>query len=163
MLNAFFQVIRGRHRLVLNRRSATQRSVAIAISVLTWLYADGAEPCGRRPGRWPIPYQAPGSRPRSHAARVVEIAAVAEHGSVRRLLLLNQDLCQLASIPVLGFSEDAMVDVARAAGIEYRRYHIDAALSGGPAEIDGYFPRASQFASIAGPHQAVPVARWVNS
>lgn len=109
----------------------------------------------------PIPYQAPGSRPRSHAAPVVEIAAVGDHGSVRRLLLLNQDLYQLASIPVLGFSEDAMVDVARAAGIEYRRYHIEAAPSSDHLDIDGYFPPASQFVSIAGPHQAVSVARWV--
>jgi hypothetical protein len=122
----------------------------------TWAVQSGGTIISR-----PIPYQALGSRPRSHAMRVVEIAAVGDRGFVRRLLLLNQDLCQLASIPVLGFDEDAMVDVARAAGIEYRRYHIGAALSGDPVEIDGYFPRASQFVSVAGPHQAVSVARWV--
>lgn len=121
----------------------------------TWAVQSGGTMISR-----PIPYQAPGSQPRSHATRVVEIAAVEYHGSVRRLLLLNQDLYQLASIPVLGFSEAAMVDVARVAGIAYRRYHIDAALSGDPVEIDGYFPRASQFVSVAGPHQAVSVARW---
>jgi hypothetical protein len=124
----------------------------------TWAVQSGGSMMSR-----PILYQAPGSRPRSHAAQVVEIAAVGDHGFIRRLLLLNQDLCRLASIPVLGFGEDAMVDVARAAGIEYRRYHIDAALSGDPLEIGGYFPRASQFVSIAGSHQAVSVARWVVS
>jgi len=123
---------------------------------LTWAVQSGGTKISR-----PIPYRALESRPRSYATRVVEIAAVGDHGYVRRLLLLNEDLCQLASIPVLGFDEGGMVDVARAAGIEYRRYHIGAALSDDPVEIDGYFPRASQFVSVAGPHQAVSVARWV--
>jgi hypothetical protein len=123
---------------------------------LTWAVQSGGAMISRL-----IPYQALESRRRSHATRVVEIAAVGDHGFIRRLLLLNQDLCQLASIPVLGFDEGGMVDVARAAGIEYRRYHIGAALSDDPVEIDDYFPRASQFVSVAGPHQAVSLARWV--
>lgn len=93
--------------------------------------------------------------------RVVEIAAVEDAGYVYRVYLRNERGEQLAALPAAGLDEPRLVALARAAGIQYRRYRV--------ADPVGYltspiavncFPLAASFVQFDGPGTPVSTAAW---